>query len=62
MEEGSVDVGDFKLPKPQTVGILILLLFILIVGWGTFVIVPAGHRGGCPLVGECGEENHGGGA
>jgi regulator of protease activity HflC (stomatin/prohibitin superfamily) len=24
---------------------LILLFFILIIGWGTFVIVPAGHRG-----------------
>jgi regulator of protease activity HflC (stomatin/prohibitin superfamily) len=45
MEERTIDVGDFKLPKPRTVGILILLIFILIVGWGTFVIVPAGHRG-----------------
>jgi regulator of protease activity HflC (stomatin/prohibitin superfamily) len=45
MEERTIDVGDFKLPKPRTVGILILLIFIFIVGWGTFVIIPAGHRG-----------------
>ena len=45
MEERTIDVGEFKLPKPRTVGMLILLIFILIVGWGTFVIVPAGHRG-----------------
>ena len=45
MEERTIDIGDFKLPKPRTVGMLILLFFILIIGWGTFVIVPAGHRG-----------------
>ena len=45
MEERTIDVGEFKLPRPRTVGMLILLIFILIVGWGTFVIVPAGHRG-----------------
>src|SRR3990172_2216687 len=45
MEERTIDVGEFKLPKPRTVGMLILFIFILIVGWGTFVIVPAGHRG-----------------
>ncbi len=45
MEERSIDLAEFKLPKPRTVGILILIIFILIVGWGTFVIVPAGHRG-----------------
>ena len=47
MEERTIDVGDFRLPKPRTVGILILLFFVLIIGWGTFVIVPAGHRGVC---------------
>jgi regulator of protease activity HflC (stomatin/prohibitin superfamily) len=45
MEERTIDVGDFRLPRPRTVGMLILLFFILIIGWGTFVIVPAGHRG-----------------
>jgi regulator of protease activity HflC (stomatin/prohibitin superfamily) len=45
MVERTIDVGDFKLPGPRTVGLLILLIIILIVLWGTFVIVPAGHRG-----------------
>ncbi len=45
MEERTIDVGDFRLPKPRNLGMLILLIIILIIGWGTFVIVPAGHRG-----------------
>jgi prohibitin 1 len=45
MVERSIDLAEFKWPKPRTVGLLILLIFIFIVGWGTFVIVPAGHRG-----------------
>src|SRR5512136_1655945 len=45
MEERTIDVGEFKWPSPRTIGVLILLFVILIVGWGTFVIVPAGHRG-----------------
>lgn len=45
MVERTIDVIGFKLPTPRTAGILILLIIILIVLWGTFVIVPAGHRG-----------------
>jgi regulator of protease activity HflC (stomatin/prohibitin superfamily) len=45
MMERTIDVSDFKLPGPRTAGILILLIIILIVLWGTFVLVPAGHRG-----------------
>jgi len=45
MEERRIDLAEFKWPKPRSVAILILLIFIFIVGWGTFVIVPAGHRG-----------------
>ncbi len=45
MVERIIDIAEFKQPKPRTLGILILLIIILIVGWGTFVIVPAGHRG-----------------
>src|SRR3974390_1997977 len=45
MVERIIDIAEFKQPKPRTVGILILLIIILIVGWGTFVIIPAGHRG-----------------
>jgi regulator of protease activity HflC (stomatin/prohibitin superfamily) len=45
MEERTRDFADFKLPRPRAVGIFILLVIILIIVWGTFVIVPAGHRG-----------------
>jgi regulator of protease activity HflC (stomatin/prohibitin superfamily) len=45
MEERTIDFAEFKWPRPRTVGMLILLIIILIVVWGTFVIVPAGHRG-----------------
>ena len=38
---------DYKQMKPQTIGILILLFGVIIVLWGTFVIIPAGHRGVC---------------
>jgi regulator of protease activity HflC (stomatin/prohibitin superfamily) len=38
---------EYKTPKPRTIGILILLFVVLTVLWGTFVIVPAGHRGVC---------------
>ena len=38
---------DYKTPTPQTIGLLILALVVLIVLWGTFVIIPAGHRGVC---------------
>jgi regulator of protease activity HflC (stomatin/prohibitin superfamily) len=47
MREGSIMSFEYKTPKPRTIGILILLFIILIVLWGTFVIVPAGHRGVC---------------
>ena len=47
MEEKSMIPFEYKTPKPQTIGILILLLVVLIVLWGTFVIIPAGHRGVC---------------
>jgi regulator of protease activity HflC (stomatin/prohibitin superfamily) len=38
---------EFKTPTPRTIGIFILLLIALFVLWGTFVIIPAGHRGIC---------------
>jgi len=47
MREGSIMSFEYKTPKPRTIGILILLFIIFIVLWGTFVIVPAGHRGVC---------------
>jgi regulator of protease activity HflC (stomatin/prohibitin superfamily) len=36
---------EFRGPKPRTIGILIVLLILFIFFWGSFVIVPAGHRG-----------------
>jgi regulator of protease activity HflC (stomatin/prohibitin superfamily) len=45
MPDGTVDFSGIVLPKPRTVGLLMLALIVLIVGWGTFVIIPAGHRG-----------------
>ncbi len=36
---------EFKKPNPRTIGMTILLLVAFIILWGTFVIVPAGHRG-----------------
>jgi regulator of protease activity HflC (stomatin/prohibitin superfamily) len=47
MEERSMIPFDYKTPKPRTIGVIILLLVVLIVLWGTFVIIPAGHRGVC---------------
>ncbi|OGP87928.1 MAG: hypothetical protein A2157_02725 [Deltaproteobacteria bacterium RBG_16_47_11] len=45
MPERSLETVDFKMPKPQTILILIVLLILFIVLWGTFALVPAGHRG-----------------
>jgi regulator of protease activity HflC (stomatin/prohibitin superfamily) len=45
MEDRSTGSFEYRGPKPRTVGILILLIFVVVVLWGTFVIVPAGHRG-----------------
>ena len=45
MPDGTVDFSGIVLPKPRTAGLLMLALIVLIVGWGTFVIIPAGHRG-----------------
>ena len=45
MPERSWEASDIRGLKPRTIGMLILLIIIIIVLWGTFVIVPAGHRG-----------------
>ncbi len=45
MPERSMESFDFKMPKPQTILILIVLLILFIVSWGSFALVPAGHRG-----------------
>jgi len=45
MPERSFEAIDFKMPKPRTILILIILLILFIVLWGSFALVPAGHRG-----------------
>jgi len=45
MVERVINIAEFKKPSPRNVGIIIGLIIILILGWSTFVIVPAGHRG-----------------
>ncbi len=45
MLERSSEAFDFKGPKPRTILILIVLVILFIVSWGSFAIVPAGHRG-----------------
>jgi regulator of protease activity HflC (stomatin/prohibitin superfamily) len=47
MPDRTLDIRDLKYPGPRTFGLLLLALIILIIGWGTFVIIPAGHRGVC---------------
>ena len=45
MPDRTLDLSGLIIPKPRTLGLLILALILLIIGWGTFVIIPAGHRG-----------------
>jgi regulator of protease activity HflC (stomatin/prohibitin superfamily) len=45
MAEKVINLAEFKKPSPRNLAIIILIAIILFVGWGTFVIVPAGHRG-----------------
>jgi regulator of protease activity HflC (stomatin/prohibitin superfamily) len=45
MPDRTMDITELKFPKPRNLGIIIVLLIVLIVGWGTFVVIPAGHRG-----------------
>jgi len=45
MPERTLDAFEFRGPRPRTIGFAILLFLVFIVLWGTFVIVPAGHRG-----------------
>jgi regulator of protease activity HflC (stomatin/prohibitin superfamily) len=45
MAEMMKRLPDVKGPSSRTVGIFLLLVILFIVFWGSFVIVPAGHRG-----------------
>ncbi len=45
MPDRTLESFEFKGPKPRTIKILVVLLIIFIFFWGSFAIVPAGHRG-----------------
>ena len=45
MPERTLESFEFKGANPRTIGIIVILLIIFIFVGGTFVIVPAGHRG-----------------
>jgi len=45
MPERPLEGFEFRGANPRTIGIIVILLIIFILVWGTFVIVPAGHRG-----------------
>jgi len=45
MLEKSLGSLEFRGSQPRTIGIIVVLLLLCIILWGTFVIVPAGSRG-----------------
>lgn len=45
MPDRSYEVFELKGPKPKTIAYIIITIIILSFLWGSFVIVPAGHRG-----------------
>ncbi len=45
MADKIINISEFKKPSPRNVVIIVVLVVVLIIGWSTFVIVPAGHRG-----------------
>jgi regulator of protease activity HflC (stomatin/prohibitin superfamily) len=40
-----MDAFELRGLKPRSLGLLIVVLIIIVILWGTFVIIPAGHRG-----------------
>ncbi len=45
MVERTIDVFEWRGPRRKTIGMVILLFILFILMWGSFVIIPAGHRG-----------------
>ncbi len=45
MENRTVEMAALKRTTPRSVGVLILVIIVVIIGWSTFTIVPAGNRG-----------------
>ena len=46
MPERTLEAFESRGPKPKTIGTAIVIFILFIILWGTFVIVPAGHRSG----------------
>jgi regulator of protease activity HflC (stomatin/prohibitin superfamily) len=45
MREQSVGLLQVGGPQPRTIGLIVVLVLLCLMLWGTFVIVPAGSRG-----------------
>src|ERR1700752_492395 len=45
MREKSLESLEFRGLQPRTIGLGVALLLLVLLLWGTFVIVPAGSRG-----------------
>lgn len=45
MPQQTFESFELRGPRPRTIGYLIILVLLFVIGWGCFVIVPAGHRG-----------------
>jgi regulator of protease activity HflC (stomatin/prohibitin superfamily) len=45
MREQSVGLLQVGGPQPRTIGLIVVLVILCLMLWGTFVIVPAGSRG-----------------
>jgi regulator of protease activity HflC (stomatin/prohibitin superfamily) len=43
--EKSLELSGLSAPKPRNVGLIVALVIVVMILWGTFVIVPAGSRG-----------------
>ncbi len=45
MPDRGMDTFEFRGLRPRNAGAIIIAVVIVAILWGTFVIVPAGHRG-----------------
>ncbi len=41
----SLETFELRGPKPRTIGVILVCFLLFIFSWGSFAIVPAGHRG-----------------
>ncbi len=45
MPERTIEAFELRGPRPRTIGFAIVAGVLFIILWGSFVIIPAGHRG-----------------